>query len=202
MGMTNTPIVFFQKWAGLLSLLFNVCQIFGQPFIIRVEDAMQNKPLYLANVIAGQMLLTTDEEGFTTEIYCPSSDSLSISYIGYRTAYIECPSAQDTMLIRLIRLEGLLNTITVSASRSDRDNLKSTASISVLKPKFLAQTNTVSIEQSVGRIGGVDFVGNQISIRGGNGYSFGAGSRALLVLDGIPALQPDAGSPFWNGLSC
>ena len=38
----------------------------------------------------------------------------------------------------------------------------------------------------------------QANIRGGSGYSYGAGSRVLLLVDGIPAFQADAGRPNWS----
>src|SRR5690606_30947478 len=45
---------------------------------------------------------------------------------------------------------------------------------------------------------GVDIIDGQANIRGGSGYSYGAGSRVLILLDDIPALQADAGTTNWN----
>ena len=50
------------------------------------------------------------------------------------------------------------------------------------------------------KIPGVQVIDGQANIRGGSGYSFGAGSRALLLIDDVPALQADAGRPLWDDI--
>ena len=45
---------------------------------------------------------------------------------------------------------------------------------------------------------GVHFVGNQINIRGSTGYTFGAGNKVLLLLDGIPVYASDTGQFNWD----
>ena len=40
----------------------------------------------------------------------------------------------------------------------------------------------------------------QASIRGGSGFSYGAGSRVLALIDGLPVLSPDAGNIKWQFL--
>ncbi len=43
-------------------------------------------------------------------------------------------------------------------------------------------------------------IDGQANIRGGSGYSYGAGSRVMLLLDDMPALQSDAGFPNWGDM--
>ena len=43
-------------------------------------------------------------------------------------------------------------------------------------------------------------VSSQPNIRGGSGWSYGAGSRVLLLVDDIPALQADAGLAQWDDI--
>ena len=40
----------------------------------------------------------------------------------------------------------------------------------------------------------------QVSIRGGSGFSYGAGSRVLLLWNGVPLLSGDAGDAKWNSI--
>ena len=40
----------------------------------------------------------------------------------------------------------------------------------------------------------------QASIRGGSGFSYGAGSRVLALIDGLPMISPDAGNIKWQFL--
>jgi len=46
----------------------------------------------------------------------------------------------------------------------------------------------------------VNFVGNQINIRGSTGYTFGAGNKVLLLLDGVPVYASDTGEFNWDML--
>ena len=41
-------------------------------------------------------------------------------------------------------------------------------------------------------------IDGQANIRGGSGYSYGAGSRVLLLMDDLPILTGDAGFPTWD----
>ena len=40
----------------------------------------------------------------------------------------------------------------------------------------------------------------QVSIRGGGGFAYGAGSRVLLLWNGIPMMSPDVGDAKWNAI--
>ena len=55
-----------------------------------------------------------------------------------------------------------------------------------------------SAEDVLNRSAGVVVIGRQVSIRGGSGYSLGAASRTLLLVDGMPLLQPYSGDIRWN----
>ncbi|MGB1040165.1 MAG: TonB-dependent receptor plug domain-containing protein, partial [Flavobacteriales bacterium] len=59
---------------------------------------------------------------------------------------------------------------------------------------------TTNARDIVGQIPGLHVQEDQISIRGGAGFSYGAGSRVLLMLDGVPMLSGDAGDIKWNYL--
>ena len=49
------------------------------------------------------------------------------------------------------------------------------------------------LHESLVKIPGVAVVDGQASIRGGSGFAYGAGTRVLILVDDIPALQVDAG---------
>ena len=48
------------------------------------------------------------------------------------------------------------------------------------------------------RMPGVTVIDGQANIRGGSGYSYGAGSRVLLLMDDLPVLTGDAAFPSWD----
>jgi hypothetical protein len=55
-----------------------------------------------------------------------------------------------------------------------------------------------SAEDLLNRTPGVTVIGRQVSIRGGSGYSLGAASRTLLLVDEMPLLQPYSSDIRWN----
>ncbi len=47
---------------------------------------------------------------------------------------------------------------------------------------------------------GVQMIGGQITIRGSSGYTRGAGSRVLVLVDGFPVLASDNNGIYWNAI--
>lgn len=73
-----------------------------------------------------------------------------------------------------------------------------TVSLEVLKPNIIQNKNATSAEQSLQQVPGVTIVDNEPQIRAGSGYSFGAGSRVMIMVDDVPLLSGDAGRPTWG----
>ena len=92
-----------------------------------------------------------------------------------------------------------IGTAVVSAGRYEQDREVS-VSIDVLPPELVNQGAPTSADQSLSRTPGVTIVDSEPQIRGGSGYSFGAGSRVAVLLDGLPVLSGDAGRPTWGFL--
>ena len=90
--------------------------------------------------------------------------------------------------------------MTVTASKYEQRVSESTVSIEVLQSDYISSTNASSAEDVLDKVPGVQMVDGQANIRGGSGFSYGAGSRVLLLVDDMPALQVDAGFPNWNDL--
>lgn len=92
----------------------------------------------------------------------------------------------------------ILQTATVTSGRYEKPLGEVTVSLEVLKPALLENTNQSSIDGALEKLPGVSIVDGQPNIRGGSGFSYGAGSRVLLLVDDIPILQSDAGLPNWD----
>lgn len=73
-----------------------------------------------------------------------------------------------------------------------------TVTLEVLKPNIVQNKNATSASQSLQQVPGVNIVDNEPQIRSGSGYSFGAGSRVMVLVDDIPLLTGDAGRPAWG----
>ncbi len=93
-----------------------------------------------------------------------------------------------------------LGTVVYSEGKFAKPLEKVTVSMEVIKPNIIENKNTTSMDQAVQQTPGVTIVDNEPQIRGGSGYSFGAGSRVLVCVDDLPLLSGDAGRPSWGFL--
>ena len=68
----------------------------------------------------------------------------------------------------------------------------------VIKPSLIENKNTTQIETAIDQIPGVNITDGQANIRGGSGWSFGAGTRVLVMVDDMPLISGDAGQAQWS----
>ena len=105
-----------------------------------------------------------------------------------------------TLDIALVEEAIGLDQVVVTGSKFEQKLGEQTVSLEVIKPTLVENSQTASIEQAVEKVPGVDVIDGQANIRGGSGFSYGAGSRVLLLMDDIPVLTADAGFPNWSFL--
>lgn len=158
-------------------------------------------PLIGANVTSGSVGTTTDINGqFFIELD-DGTHKLSFTYIGFATQEIDVVISSippEAIIIQLIESGTTLSTATITGSKYERNLSEAISSIAVIKPNLIENTNVPSIDDVLDKVPGVQMIDGQASIRGGSGYAYGAGSRVLLLIDDIPALQADAGRANWN----
>ncbi len=192
------------KFAICLLLSLMIGSAYGQTSSLncKVIDQSTGDPLIGANVKLGEGFYTTDLDG-QFEISEPASSfTIEITYVGFENYLesIQLTQGQTYLEIALKPSSQILNTATITGSKYERNTLNAVSSISVLKPALIKETNAPSIDQVLDKIPGVQIIDGQANIRGGSGYSYGAGSRVLLLVDDIPALQADAGRPNWTDI--
>ena len=68
----------------------------------------------------------------------------------------------------------------------------------VIKPSLIENKNTTNIQTAVDQIPGVNITDGQANIRGGSGWSYGAGTRVLVMVDDMPLISGDAGQAQWS----
>ncbi|HFB61360.1 MAG TPA: TonB-dependent receptor [Bacteroidetes bacterium] len=91
-----------------------------------------------------------------------------------------------------------LNPAVVSAGLYVQKLSRVSVSMEVIQPGYIESRNTRNLATVINQTPGIDVLDGQASIRGGGGYSYGAGSRVLMLLDGLPLLSADAGDVKWN----
>lgn len=180
----------------LLFPFFANCQIIS----VSILDKADNTPLIGATIQSKNKVYITDYNGVFEYEYSGSSDTLTINYIGYEEKQILVNSPSDIPSIILLENILILETMTITGSKYERRLSESTVSVDVLKPQLIENTNAITIDDALDKVSGVQMVDGQANIRGGSGYSYGAGSRVMLLVDDMPALQADAGFPNWGDM--
>lgn len=194
-----------QLYLSFALFLFFLTPSFSQKGTVQgtVKDAANSELLYSVTVRTGSLGTITDFEGFY-HLSLPVGDyDLEFSYVGYatQTIRVKVENGQvQTLDILLSEEATLLQTATVTSGKFEKSLGEVTVSLEVIKPQLLESTNTVTLDQVLEKVPGVTIIDGQANIRGGSGFSYGAGSRVLLLVDDIPMLQADAGFPNWNDL--
>lgn len=169
----------------------------------RILDESSREILAGATVKIGSTGTFTDLGGFFQIDLVPGHYSAEISYIGYQTRVIqfdvEAKSWVDSTFYLFSEI-GILETAVISDSRFNKPLGESSVSIEVLKKNLIDHLNTTSVDEILDKVPGINMIGDQANIRGGSGFSYGAGSRVLLMINEVPALQADAGYPNWDDI--
>jgi outer membrane receptor protein involved in Fe transport len=131
----------------------------------------------------------------THEIFC--------SFIGLKTQTKTITLSQGENLTLNFKLEPearLLDMAVVSAGRFEQRVAEVTVSIDILQPALVENKATTSLESAIEQTPGVSMVDGEPQIRSGSGFSYGAGSRVMVMVDDLPVLSGDAGRPTWGFL--
>lgn len=167
-----------------------------------ITDTKTKESLPGVNVTISQTQgVTTDQNGNFVIQVNPGKVKLNYSFIGFTTLTKtydlkagDVITDNVTMTEESLVIEGVV----VSAGKFEQKISDVTVSMAVLKPEMLESQNANDVTEALKKMPGLDINDGQPSIRGGSGYSYGAGSRVLLLVDDLPILTPDAGDAKWN----
>jgi hypothetical protein len=162
---------------------------------IKVSDAENLDALPGAVVTCNEKISSTNLEGiFEINAEAPQY-IITIKYIGYQN-YSDTISAAELKTTREIKLNKSsrqLDGVIISAGRYEQNISRVPVSIEIIKPALIENKNTVNLETIIDQVPGVNVIDGQVSIRGGSGFSYGAGSRVMMLVDDLPLLAGDAG---------
>jgi len=170
----------------------------------RIIDAKDSEPLIGVNI------QTQDHLGTVTNIngeyqlnLKPGNYNVIFKYIGYNKITKKI-SVQENQVIK-INLElfedvNQLEEMVISASKYEQKLGEVSVSMSIIKPELIENKATRDAESIIEQVPGVQINENQASIRGGSGWSYGAGSRVLVMVDGMPMLAGDANDIKWSAI--
>ncbi len=177
----------------------------GQTIEVRgaVRDANTGEQLPGVNILVDQKpMAATDENGEFSFKIPQGKHLLTFRYISYDPLTIPVDGNQEVFYadVKLRPSKMLLDELVVSASKREEALKEVTVSLDLIKADQIQSQQTITIDDALERSSGVSIIDGQINIRGGSGYSYGAGSRVLMLLNDMPILRADAGYPAWNFL--
>ena len=186
----------------LLSLSFSYVSLSQKATITgTVKDAGTGE------LLQGATVLQPPTNGSSTDISGsyklevePGEVTIVISYIGMKpdTVHLNLkPGQSKNRDITLGGNDNELQTIVVTENKVGEKIQKVTQSIDVIKPRMLETNNITNMTAAVTKLPGVTVLDGQMSVRGGSGYAYGAGSRVTLVVDEIPLMTADRQDIKW-----
>lgn len=123
--------------------------------------------------------------------------TLVSSLVGYQRetrAEVVVEEGRETFVeFRLTSSPVQLEQVVVTAGKRQQSLEEVPVSMSILDAAQIAERNSLTIDEALRYVSGVNMTGFQVNIRGSSGYSRGAGSRVLMLLDGIPFITGDTG---------
>jgi iron complex outermembrane receptor protein len=143
----------------------------------------------------------SDVDGKYTLNLMPGKRKVIFRMIGYDTQELVLEILPNELKVLNIELKSnikQLKTFVTTAGKYEQNIEQLTVSMEVLKPNIIENKNTTSINDALQQVPGVSIVNNEPQIRSGSGFSFGAGSRVMILIDGLPILSGDAGRPSWG----
>ena len=169
-----------------------------------VLDAETREPLVAVNISADRHSGTvTDDEGTFSLSLTPGSHKLEFYYVGYEVSKREIiVTENDTLTLDILMQVSsrMLDEVVVTEGKYEQKLSEVTVSMEVLKPQQIADQNITSLDMLLERTPGISILDGQPSIRGGSGYSYGVGSRVLMLVDDLPMITGDAADIKWNYL--
>jgi outer membrane cobalamin receptor len=170
----------------------------------KVIDAQSLMPLPSATVLYGKDKgITTDADGSYLLKVEPGNINILFRFVGYKpVAHTVLVTSADTVFLN-VEMEydvSEIDQIVVSAGKMEQRVAELTVSVNIIRPEVLQTSHITDAAELISRSPGIEVLDGQASVRGGSGFSYGAGSRVLALIDGLPVLSADAGNIKWQFL--
>jgi outer membrane receptor for ferrienterochelin and colicins len=204
----NEEILFIFVLIIFNGLTFNLGLSSGGKIVGRIIDKETGQPLPGANVVIEKTLFGagSDADGRYIIPQVPTGRwEIKATFIGYSPQQHLLSVENDSLYqldFNLTPSAILFEQIVVTGSRQAEDLSQAANSVNVLPSSEILLRSHLKMETALQRLPAVDLVGENISVRGGTGYSFLSlgGSRVLMLVDDVPMLTSDFGRANWDFL--
>ena len=201
--------LYFPQLFTLAILLFVSAAVLAQDATLSgtVRDKKNGEPLPIVSVSVqvGEQRrgAETDFDGLYTVKVPAGTHTVTFSLVGYevvKETVTVSAGETKTVDVSLGESSNLLETVVVTGTKFEQKLGEQTVSLEVIKSNLADRVNNTAIDQTIEKVPGVTVIDGQANIRGGSGFSYGAGSRVMLLMDDLPILTADAGFPRWSFL--
>ncbi|MES2798413.1 MAG: TonB-dependent receptor [Bacteroidota bacterium] len=165
-----------------------------------VKSSLNNEPIYGAKIESseGHSILSNIDGLFQIRpVNYPIS--LTISIEGFLNDSLVI-YGDTTITLQMVKSVEKIENVVVSASRRRQKVEEVPISMEIIRPELINNKGLTNLEQVLDQTPGAFVMDGQVSIRGGGGYAYGAGSRVLALWNGIPLNSPDIGDIKWNAI--
>ena len=177
-----------------------------------VKDSVSFKPLVGVSIKINQLgnpkdtIISNPNLGTITNSFGKYNISvpvgllkLTFSYIGYKSKTIELDISQNKSInVSLHENSSELNLLVVSASKFKQKIEEVTVSMDVIDSKLIESKNCITLSDLIRNVPSIQLIDGQLNIRSGSGWSYGTGSRVLVMVDEMPILSADQGEVDFN----
>ena len=168
----------------------------------KLLDESTNEIIPLANIFLDSAFITTSDISgnyvFTTS---KGEHSIKFSAFGFQDSIQNISVQKNTEInISLIQEDQSIDQVVISASRMKQRISDVTISMDVIRAELIENNNATTLDKLIEQGSGVAIINGQANIRGGGGFSYGAGSRVLLLIDDVPVIRPGVGDVLWDYL--
>ena len=192
----------------IIILLFNLgvyIPVIAQSIYGRITDDFNQETIIGANVILSENKGTTSDVNGDYFIKTTAGEqTIQFKFIGYEDEVRKVTVKKDQSIELNVNLKEDaidIETVVVSAGKFEQKIEEITVSLEVIKAGLIESKNTTNIQEAIDQVPGVNITDGQANIRGGSGWSYGAGTRVQVLVDDLPLISGDAGQAQWNLIS-
>jgi iron complex outermembrane receptor protein len=177
----------------------------GQSYSISgvVVDTLNN-PIARVNIflVRTNYGTSSDDNGrYLIQNLPPGNYKMEFSAIGYEKFRLDNVLITDRSLVIDVVLKEIIiesEEVLVTAGKYEQKKSDLPVSAEIISGTEFLEKNFSNLEDALRHVPGINMTEDQISIRGSSGYSRGAGSRALLAIDGLTLYTGDTGEIVWE----
>lgn len=165
--------------------------------VISEESGLPVNRVSVLNELKKTGVQTNDSGAFGIPV--TEGDWLVFSKTGYETRRVQVRYEQSGKFVLVFKgLDHALDEVVISAGKSDQSLKNTSVSMEVIKPYIIQNKNPNTAEYILDQVPGIQTINGQVVIRSGSGWSYGAGSRVMVMVDGMPLASGDAGQVQWS----